>query len=271
MSFYVGKFLFGKGDVRGAIEAFELAVQSDVTNSEGWHLLGECYMDADRDTKAIECNLHALEADSSNLEAHLSLGISFTNEQDEAALHHFRAFIDGHPTYASFVDKTSGETEHERLVEMFVLATGHAPKDPQLKLALGALCCYFCKFEEAAKNFKASLELDPGNYSLWNKLGAVLANNGQHDEALGAYRQALERRPTYARAWINSGHAHYSKDNYKEACKCFLRVLSLNPEAVHVWSFVARALTSLGRLDLVPACEAHDHEAFRGEFQYDED
>jgi Flp pilus assembly protein TadD len=42
-------------------------------------------------------------------------------------------------------------------------------------------------YAAAATAFRSALELDPQNYSLWNKLGATLANANLSDEALPAY------------------------------------------------------------------------------------
>lgn len=45
----------------------------------------------------------------------------------------------------------------------------------------------------------------PQDYSLWNKLGATLANSSQSGEAITAYQKALDLKPNYMRAWTNMG------------------------------------------------------------------
>lgn len=46
------------------------------------------------------------------------------------------------------------------------------------------------------------------DYSLWNKLGATLANSQRSQEALPAYHRALDIKPKYARGWLNLGISH---------------------------------------------------------------
>jgi tetratricopeptide (TPR) repeat protein len=50
--------------------------------------------------------------------------------------------------------------------------------------------------------------LPASDYSLWNKLGATLANSQRSDEALPAYHRALDLKPKYARGWLNLGISH---------------------------------------------------------------
>ncbi len=60
-------------------------------------------------------------------------------------------------------------------------------------------------FDRAAAAFRAALELSGSDYSLWNKLGATLANSARAAAAVGAYQKALSLKPNYMRAWINMG------------------------------------------------------------------
>lgn len=54
---------------------------------------------------------------------------------------------------------------------------------------------------------RAALGIRPRDYSLWNKLGATLANSSRSQEAVAAYQKALDLKPNYMRAWTNMGIA----------------------------------------------------------------
>ncbi len=47
--------------------------------------------------------------------------------------------------------------------------------------------------------FRAALTVSPSDYSLWNKLGATLANSSRSSEAIDAYQKALDLKPNYMR------------------------------------------------------------------------
>ena len=124
--------LFNEGDLTGAKMAFERSVSEDATNSEGWRWLGQCNADSDDDVRAIMCNIKAAETDPGNLKAHVNLGVSFTNElENERALHHLRMYIENNPEYAPLAATATGESEHDRVVDMFIQAAAQAPQDPQ--------------------------------------------------------------------------------------------------------------------------------------------
>jgi len=54
---------------------------------------------------------------------------------------------------------------------------------------------------------RAALSIRPRDYSLWNKLGATLANSSRSHDAIAAYQKALDLKPNYMRAWTNMGIA----------------------------------------------------------------
>ena len=87
------------------------------------------------------CNIKAAETDPGNLKAHVNLGVSFTNElENERALHHLRMYIENNPEYAPLAATATGESEHDRVVDMFIQAAAQAPQDPQPRVV--SLCTF---------------------------------------------------------------------------------------------------------------------------------
>jgi tetratricopeptide (TPR) repeat protein len=87
----------------------------------------------------------------------------------------------------------------------------------------------------------------PIDFTLWNKLGATLANAKQHGEAMYAYQKAIDIRPTYIRGehcellqltncyhlrhavagHVNMGMAYQHQDRQDQAARCFAKALEI--------------------------------------------
>lgn len=82
-----------------------------------------------------------------------------------------------------------------------------APGNADAQVAVGVLYSLMRQYDRAVAAFRAALDLQPRDYSLWNKLGATLANSSHSREAINAYQKALDLKPNYMRAWTNMGIA----------------------------------------------------------------
>lgn len=71
----------------------------------------------------------------------------------------------------------------------------------------------------APQAFRAALAVQPQDYFLWNKLGAMLANSSRSGEAIAAYQQALEQKPNYMRAWTNMGISLANLSDYEQSAR----------------------------------------------------
>jgi peroxin-5 len=109
--------------------------------------------------------------------------------------------------------------------------------------ALPPLCCCCC--------------------SLWNKLGATLANHSHSSQAVAAYRKALELKPNYMRAWTNMGISYANLGDYKASAAYYVRALSMNPQAEHVWGYLRTSLACGGEVELLNVVEAKDLQALQ--------
>jgi peroxin-5 len=110
--------------------------------------------------------------------------------------------------------------------------------------------------------------VSPEDYTLWNKLGATLANSMRSDEAIDAYIQGLDIKPNYVRALANLAISYSNQEMYEEAATCYLKALSLNPDATHLWSSLRVVCNCLDRPDLAARCDACAVEAFRPDFDF---
>ncbi|XP_027333558.1 peroxisome biogenesis protein 5 isoform X2 [Abrus precatorius] len=97
-----GLDLFRKGLLSEAVLALEAEVLKNPENAEGWRLLGIAHAENDDDQQAIAAMMRAQEADPTNLEVLLALGVSHTNELEQmAALKYLYGWLRHHPKYGT--------------------------------------------------------------------------------------------------------------------------------------------------------------------------
>ena len=208
----VGRDLFRRGVLSEAALALEAAVRADPDLCEGWRLLGTVHAENDDDRRAIAAMTRANEADPSDPEVLLSLGVSHTNELDqEEAIGHMRRWLRGQTRFAAL------EAEHaasmggapdtpDSALGLFRRAAAAAPGDADVHAVLGVLAHLSRSYDEAIDAFNTALDINPQDYSLWNKLGATQANSARSADAMRAYQRARSisnpitcaRGPTWA-------------------------------------------------------------------------
>jgi peroxin-5 len=270
-TFKKGMEFFEAGHLSEAILAFEAEVQQHPENSEAWRLLGECHAENDEDKSAIVCLERSIEEDPYNLQALLALGVSHVNELNpQGALRTLKAWVQHNPKFHGFeikVDEYSDGSLMDEVMQLMLQARSHDPQDIDVQVVLGVLYNVSKDYDAAVASFQQVTNMRPNEYSLWNKLGATLANSSHSQEAIPSYHKALELKPRYARGWLNLGISHANLGNYEESIKCYLQALSLNARAEHIWSYLRIACTCIERFDLVKLADTRDINLFREEFK----
>ncbi|KPV71624.1 uncharacterized protein RHOBADRAFT_19172, partial [Rhodotorula graminis WP1] len=97
--------------------------------------------------------------------------------------------------------------------------------DPDVQVGLGVLFYSNSEYDKAKDCFEAALSVRPNDFTLWNRLGATLANSGHPETAIDAYRRALDLRPTFTRATYNLGVSCLNIGCYHEAAEHLLAAL----------------------------------------------
>ncbi|MGH9445722.1 MAG: tetratricopeptide repeat protein, partial [Terriglobia bacterium] len=90
------------------------------------------------------------------------------------------------------------------------------------------------KFDQAIREYRKCLALDPENFLARANLGAALAHQGRYTEAIEEYEKALRIRPGNAEVELNLGLAHYKAMQLNEAVREFLPLHVASPENVRI-------------------------------------
>ncbi|KAJ4758672.1 Peroxisomal targeting signal-1 receptor family protein [Rhynchospora pubera] len=263
-----GQELFRKGLLSEAVLALEAEVLKNQDNSEAWRLLGITHAENDDDQQAIAAMMRAQEADPTNLEVLLALGVSHTNELEQAeALSYLFQWLKNHPKYGTLAPPQQPDNLfYNDVAILFNEAAQLSPEDADVHIVLGVLYNLSREYDKAIAAFKTALKLKPQDYSLWNKLGATQANSIQSADAISAYQQALDLKPNYVRAWANMGISYANQGLYDESIRYYVRALTMNPKADNAWQYLKISLNCASRNDMFEACDSRNLDALQKEF-----
>ncbi|VAI85896.1 unnamed protein product [Triticum turgidum subsp. durum] len=263
-----GQELFRKGLLSEAALALEAEVLKNPDNAEGWRLLGVTHAENDDDQQAIAAMLRAQEANPTNLEVLLALGVSHTNELEQGeALRYLSRWLQNHPKYGALAAPHQTDSPYgPDVVRLFNEAAQMSPEDADVHIVLGVLYNLSREYDKAIASFKTALQLKPQDYSLWNKLGATQANSIQSADAVLAYQQALDLKPNYVRAWANMGISYANQGLYEDSIRYYVRAVSMNPKADNAWQYLRISLGNASRSDMIAACDSRNLDVLQKEF-----
>ncbi|RZC65991.1 hypothetical protein C5167_009682 [Papaver somniferum] len=263
-----GQELFLKGLLSEAVLALEAEVLKNPENAEGWRLLGITHAENDDDQQAIASMMRAQEVDPANLEVLLALGVSHTNELEQAAaIRYLYRWLQHHPKYGHLASPEKSESlYYADVARLFNEAAQVSPEDSDVHIVLGVLYNLSREYDRAIESFQTALKLKPRDYSLWNKLGATQANSVQSADAILAYQQALDLKPNYVRAWANMGISFANQGLYEESIRYYVRALAMNPKADNAWQYLRISLSCASRNDMLDACDSRNIDFLQKEF-----
>ncbi|KAH6768159.1 peroxin 5 [Perilla frutescens var. frutescens] len=263
-----GQDLFRKGLLSEAVLALEAEVLKNPDNAEGWRLLGIAHAENDDDQQAIAAMMRAHEVDPTNLEVLLALGVSHTNELEQAAaLKYLYSWLRHHPKYGAIAPPDQPENlYYADVARLYNDAAKLSPDDADVHIVLGVLYNLSREYDRAIESFQTALKLKPQDYSLWNKLGATQANSVQSADAISAYQQALDLKPNYVRAWANMGISYANQGMYEDSIRYYVRALAMNPKADNAWQYLRISLSCASRNDMLEACDSRNLDILQKEF-----
>uniref|UniRef100_A0A8C9NGT7 PEX5-related protein n=1 Tax=Serinus canaria TaxID=9135 RepID=A0A8C9NGT7_SERCA len=271
-----------EGDLPVTILYLEAAILQEPNDAEAWQFLGITQAENENEQAAIVALQRCLELQPNNLKALMALAVSYTNTgHQQEAYQALRNWIKQNPKYKYIVrskkgspaltrrmSKTADESSLLEEVKDLYLEAAHQNGDmidPDLQTGLGVLFHLNGEFNRAIDAFSAALTVRPEDYTLWNRLGATLANGDRSEEAVEAYTRALEIQPGFIRSRYNLGISCINLGAYREAVSNFLTALSLqrksrNQQQVphpalsgNIWAALRIALSMMDQPELFQA------------------
>ncbi|XP_036914686.1 PEX5-related protein isoform X1 [Sturnira hondurensis] len=287
-----------EGDLPVTILFMEAAILQDPGDAEAWQFLGITQAENENEQAAIVALQRCLELQPNNLKALMALAVSYTNTgHQQDACEALKNWIRQNPKYKYLVKSKKGSPGLTRRmskspvdssvlegVKELYLEAAHQNGDvidPDLQTGLGVLFHLSGEFNRAIDAFNAALTVRPEDYSLWNRLGATLANGDRSEEAVEAYTRALEIQPGFIRSRYNLGISCINLGAYREAVSNFLTALSLqrksrNQQQVphpaisgNIWSALRIALSLMDQPELFQAANLGDLDVLLRAFNLD--
>nr|XP_056705539.1 PEX5-related protein [Euleptes europaea] len=287
-----------EGDLPLTILYLEAAILQDPHDAEAWQYLGITQAENENEQGAIVALQRCLELQPNNLKALMALAVSFTNTgHQQEAYEALRNWIKQNPRYKYLarskkgspaltrrMSKASEESSLLEEVKELYLEAAHQNGemiDADLQTGLGVLFHLSGEFNRAIDAFSAALTVRPEDYSLWNRLGATLANGDRSEEAVEAYTRALEIQPGFIRSRYNLGISCINLGAYREAVSNFLTALNLqrksrNQQQVphpaisgNIWAALRIALSMMDQPELFQAANLGDLDVLLRAFSID--
>jgi tetratricopeptide (TPR) repeat protein len=114
---------------------------------------------------------------------------------------------------------------------------------------LGAAFYKQGRTDEAIRQYREALRLNPAFAQAHNNLGAALEKEGQTDEAIRHYQEALRLKADYAEAHNNLGIVFFQQNRTDDAIPQFKEAVGLKPDLAEAHYNLGAALDQKGQMD----------------------
>ena len=216
-----GLSLFSKGDLEGAIKAYQEAIHSNPKLAAAHNNLGSAYFAAGRFEEAAAAFRGACELDAGYGQAFFNLALTQL--------------------------KLGHEKEANEILDA-ALNAYNSSGEANLKAG---------RLKEAEEAFRGMLQIDPENAPGLVGLGSVFNAAGRYEEAAQNIRRVAERNPTNAAAHESLAESLYGLQKYEEAAISAERAIKLIPDFPDALYLAGLARASLGQRDAALAHLEH--------------
>ncbi len=275
-SYYLGHIYKNKGDLERSIAAYQQALQHQPDNVPAILGAAEGHLSLNRHERARPLFERALELDETCAPALVGMGkIASSRRQDKEEIRYFEAALALQPdvnnihyllamSYRKQGDLDQARIHFQQVAMLERLRRGHATAgypDPLME-ALDDLTTGWRhhwvrgmrafgkgRFDEAVKEYRTSVALDPKNPIPLTDLGSALARMGDLKGAVREYAQALRASPGNPMLHYYLGTTLMGLQSEEEAAKHYQQAIGANPGFMEAHFQLANLLMRLRRYD----------------------
>ena len=218
------------------------------------NLMGECHLALASFEAAAACFTEALELNPQYLKSYQNLAALSEKRGNLAQARRFleqarnlsplnseRLFRLGQLCLKVGDQKQAQQYLQESLKCGHVILEGERPEMAEVFLQAG--------LDQVAEDlFTRSIQDQPTNVHLYNRLGIALRRQNKHQEALRCYQTALDLAPASEKIYFNLGILYFDLGNKDKALQAFQTALRLRPDFAEAREFIERHLLH----DLIP-------------------
>jgi len=102
------------------------------------------------------------------------------------------------------------------------------------------------EIDQAMREYKRALELNPMADRAHYNLGNIYRKKGEIDAAITAYNRAIEINSSYAKAYNNLGSIYLNKGDYEKAKELFFKALEIDPDFPQAHNNLGNVYSELG-------------------------
>ena len=123
------------------------------------------------------------------------------------------------------------------------------PNSPILFNILGAVFAGQNQINDAIKNYKKAIKINPKYAQAYNNLGAALQKSGEINEAIEYYKHAIIIKKDFVEAYNNLGNLYQDIGKKKDALNIFYKVIKIKPDYAEVYNLIGMVLDDLSQFD----------------------
>ncbi len=239
--FQLGRAASAAGEHAAAVEHLEAVLRQNPAATIVHYPLGLAY----RGLGDLDQARHHLDQSGERVDAGFSAGVGVS--MADPLLEELRTVLRSPQRHRTLALQADAIGDREEAVRQFRLALELEPDDADLQLSLGMALDRAGRAREALPELEAALRLDPQSAQASFMLGTILERAGRDAEAMGRYAAAAEHAPESVEAQLRLADAYSRAARLDEALAHYRRVLEVSPDSVAGRFGEAMALVRLGR------------------------